>query len=170
MSFTFETHYDAKTMAVMARALRKTVRKKRSRRSHLFGWLAVAFGVLMLVTDDGLNLRTALTAAAVALILVALLLEDRLNGHVAQKRMLPGTETAVTVFEEGGFVSTTQVGRTEWKYDAIRLIAETPDFFVFVFDASHAQLYDKAHLEGGSAEEFRRFLQSVTGLTVQTLS
>ena len=27
MEFTFETRYDAKTMTVMARALRKTVRK-----------------------------------------------------------------------------------------------------------------------------------------------
>ena len=116
-------------MAVMARALRKTVRKKRSRRSHLFGWLAVAFGVLMLVTDDGLNLRTALTAAAVALILIALLLEDRLTDMWPKSGCCPAPKPAVTVFEEGGFVSTTQVGRTEWKYDAIRLVAETPDFF-----------------------------------------
>ena len=32
MGFTFETEYSAKTMAFMARALRKTIRKKHSRR------------------------------------------------------------------------------------------------------------------------------------------
>ena len=33
MKFTFDTEYNAKTMAVMARALRKTVRRRHSRRS-----------------------------------------------------------------------------------------------------------------------------------------
>lgn len=170
MSFTIETRYNAKTMACMARVLRKTVRKKHSRRSHLFGWLVVAFGLLLAVPDAALDFRTVLTVAAVALVLIALLLEDRINGYVARRRMLPGTETAVTVFTESGFVSTTGIGRTEWKYDAIRLVAETDGFFVFVFDASHAQLYDKAHLEGGTVEEFRRFLQSVTGKPVESVS
>lgn len=35
--FTFETTYNQKAMTTMARALRKTVRKKHSRRSHIFG-------------------------------------------------------------------------------------------------------------------------------------
>ena len=48
MQFTFETQYNAKTMASMARALRKTIRKKRSSRSHLFGWIVFVLGLILI--------------------------------------------------------------------------------------------------------------------------
>lgn len=41
MEFTFQTIYNQKELTTMARALRKTLRKKKSRRSHVFGWIAV---------------------------------------------------------------------------------------------------------------------------------
>ena len=37
MEFTFVTRYDHKGVSTMAKALRKTVRKKKSRRSHIIG-------------------------------------------------------------------------------------------------------------------------------------
>ena len=170
MEFRFETQYTAKTMVVMARALRKTIRKKRSHRSHIFGWVVFALGVLLvLVNGFALNFRTVITLAAAAVILFALLFEDRINGYVASKQLLPGMEKAVTVFSEGGFTSTTDVGTTEWKYDKIAMLAETAGFFVFIFSASHAQLYDKQHLQGGTAEEFRRFIEQQTGKPVQQI-
>ena len=43
-------------------------------------------------------------------------------------------------------------------------------FFVFVFSASHAQLYDKRSLQGGTADEFRRFIEAATGKTVQPVA
>ena len=51
---------------------------------------------------------------------------------------------------------------TEWHYDKVLLIAETKDAFVFVFDKRYGQIYDKETLEGGSVEEFRHFLETVT--------
>ena len=47
MEFQFETRYDQKGLNALARALRKTIRKKRSRRSHIFGWCIVALDVLL---------------------------------------------------------------------------------------------------------------------------
>ena len=39
MEFIFETNYDQKGISAMAEALRKTVRKKRSKRTHiLYFW------------------------------------------------------------------------------------------------------------------------------------
>ena len=166
MKFSFETQYNAKTLSVMAKALRKTVRKKRSRRSHIFGWIVVAFSLLLLMSD---GFRSIATWIAVLIVLIALLFEDRLNGYVAKKRLLPGTDAAVAVFSKNGFVSTTDVGKSEWNYDKIIVIAETADFFVFVFSANHAQLYDKRHLQGGTVDDFRRFIESVTGKTVQRI-
>lgn len=170
MEFTFETQYNAKTMASMAKALRKTIRKKHSRRSHIFGWIAAILGLLLAVSKGfALDFRTISTLVAVLVILIALFFEDRINGYVAKKRQLPGTEKAVTVFSENGFISTTDIGRSEWNYDKIMIITETADFFVFIFSASHAQLYDKRHLQGGTADDFRRFIEKATGKQIQSI-
>ena len=42
MQFTFETNYNQKTLSVMAKCIRKTARKAKSKKSHLFGWIVVA--------------------------------------------------------------------------------------------------------------------------------
>lgn len=127
MVFTFETRYDTKALSVMARALRKTVRKKRSRRSHILGWIVIVLALLLLLADGfALDASTIITSLAALALLLVFLFEDRLNGAVAKKRLLPGTEKAVTVFSEDKFVSTTDVGKTEWNYDKILAVAETP--------------------------------------------
>lgn len=106
MEFTFETQYNAKTMAVMAKALRKTIRKKRSRRSHIFGWIVTVLGLLLIIIDFTFDFRTIITSIAVLAILIALLFEDQINGYLAKKQLLPGTEKAAAVFSEDGFIST----------------------------------------------------------------
>ena len=169
MTFTFETLYNAKNLSVMAKALRKTIRKKHSRRSHVMGWIVTALALMLLASNAAWDFRTVITGIAAAAIFIVLLFEDRINGYVAQKRMLPGTEKALAVFTETGFVSTTEVGKTEWNYDKIMMIAENADFFVFIFSKSHAQLYDKGSLQGGTAEEFRRFIEAAAGKQVQLI-
>ena len=47
MNITFQTVYDQKALQTMARALRKTVRKKHSRRSHIVGWIVALLGLLL---------------------------------------------------------------------------------------------------------------------------
>ena len=113
MEFTFETQYNAKTMSLMAKALRKTIRKKRSRRSHIFGWIFTILGLLLIIEGFAFDFRTIILSIAVLLLLVDLLFEDKINGYVAKKHLLPGTEKAVTAFSENGFVSTTDAGKSE---------------------------------------------------------
>lgn len=168
MEFTFETRYDADTMAFMAKALRKTVQKKHSRRLRVFGWSTILLALLLLAAKGfALDFGTIVTSAAALAVLTALLFEDRINGYAAKKRLLPGTEKAVTVFSENGFCSTTDMGKSEWSYDKIQIVAETADFFVFIFSQSHAQLYDKRKLQGGTTDDFRRFIEASTGKQVQ---
>ena len=173
MEFTFETEYHQQALTVMARALRKTLRKKRSRRSHVFGWIVVILGLLLSLPfgDDAfqIDLKTVVTWLAVLLILVVLIWEDAINGYFAGKRMLPGTEKATTVFNIEEYTSTTDAGKTEWKYDKINAIVETTRYFVFVFSSSHAQIYDKKGLSGGTADEFRSFIENMTHQTVQQI-
>ncbi len=171
MEFKCETVYNAKAMAVMAKAMRKTVRRKHSHRSHVFGWIVLALGLLLSMSaflrGDSIGFPVIATWAAMAVILLALLFEDRINGWVAWKRRLPGTERTSAVFRPDGFDTATDVGNSQWKYDKIQLAAETDGYFVFIFSPSHAQLYDKMHLCGGSPDEFRKFIEKAVGTPVQ---
>ena len=170
MEFTFNTVYDQKAVTAMARGLRKTVRKKRSRRSHIFGWLVILLILLLTVPlDGGVEGRTIITWAAGAMILVALLFEDKLNAWLARRRMMAGTDRATSIFTEEHYCSETAAGTTQWRYDTIREIAEDKNYFVFVFDQRYAQVYDKHTLNGGSAEEFRDFIRRKTEKEVQCI-
>ena len=142
MNITFQTVYDRKALQTMARALRKTVRKKHSCRSHVFGWL-------------------------VAVIVAALIWEDRLNGYFAGKRALPGTKHTTSTFDEEGYTSTNAAGETRWNYANVYTVAETRDYFVFVLNANHAQVYQKENMTGGTAEEFRAFMEEKLGRPVE---
>lgn len=174
MEFTFDTVYGQRAVTAMARGLRKTIRKKRSRRSHIFGWLVIVLILLLTLPLDGETLviegRTIVTWAAGLLILLTLLFEDKLNAWIARRQMMTGTDRATGVFTEENYCSETAAGKTQWRYDTIRQIVEDKNFFVFVFDQRYAQVYDKRILSGGSAEEFRNFICRKTGKEVQFIS
>ena len=166
MEFTFETLYNQKALTVMAKALRKTVRKKRSRRSHILGWIVMIMGALLAVNSlrSGVvfNAKNIVTWLAILAIFIVFIWEDALNGYIASKRMLKGTEKATSIFTEEGFASITEIGKTEWNYDKVMQIAETKEYFVFIYSANHAQVYDKSSIQGGTAEEFCRFIEEKT--------
>ena len=163
--FSFETDYDMNTFISMARALRKTVRKKRSKRSHIFGVGVVVLGMASVFLWG----PKVLTIAAIAVIILVLLFEDRLNAWVAMKRMLKGMEKARSDFYEDRYVSVTDIGTTEWNYDRIKAIAEDKDYFIFIFSESHTQAYDKRKMSGGTGVDFRDFIMQKTGLNVQRI-
>ena len=170
MEFIFETTYNQKALTAMAKGLRKTARKKRSKRSHICGWIVIAIAILLTLAD--INSGFAVTAnkiitwLATLVILIVLLFEDKINGYVARKRMLAGTEKSKAVFSEEGFSSETEVGKTEWNYDRILMLAENKDYFVFIFSTSHAQVYDKSNISGGTVDEFRKFICERTEKTI----
>lgn len=103
MEFTFETTYNQKALTAMAKGLRKTLRKKRSRRSHIFGWIIVILSILLMVSvDDGLvfSFRNVVTWVAIIAIAAVTVFEDALNGFIAGKRMLRGTVQSTAVFHD----------------------------------------------------------------------
>ena len=170
MRFIFETNYDPKSLAVMAKCLRKTVRKSKSLKSRRFGWFAVGL-VFLLTLKNGfsVHLQHLITWLAAAAIIAAMLFEDHINGYTAYKRMLKGTEKAKAFFDTDVadvFVSETEIGKSEFSYNHISHLAETDDYFVFVFSESHAQIYAKNHLTGGTAVEFRQFITAKTDKSI----
>ena len=173
MNITFETTYDQKTLCAMARALRKTVRKKHSRRSHIIGWCIVVLGLLLsfLPGEDGFAVtgKSVLTWIVVAVIIVTLIWEDRINGYFAGKRALPGMKVTTAAFDEEGYTTVNAAGETRWKYENIQTVAESAEYFVFVLNANHGQAYQKQCMIGGTVEGFRTFLEEKLGKPVEQI-
>ena len=167
MEFQFETRYDQKGLTVLARALRKTVRKKRSRRSHMFGWSVVALAILLTAAQRLLGepwaVRDTLNCGVGVILIAVFFTEDSVNAFFAKKKLLPGTSLAKCVFTDERYTSTTEVASTEFHYEAVQQVCETANYFVFLFSRQHGQIYDKATLSGGAVEDFRTFITEKTG-------
>ncbi len=148
MGIQFETDYNMETLTAMAKGLRKTVRRKRSRRVHIFAAVVLVLGILTIL---------------------ATVFEDRLNAWFARKRLLPGTEHAAATFEEDGYVSATGVTESRFSYAQIVAVAETARYFVFALSSHHTQAYDKRTIRGGSVEDFRAFIAEKTGKLVENI-
>ncbi len=169
MEFTIQTTFDQKAMTAVARTLRKTIRKKRSRRSRILGTLVALLGILLLFTQESFGLKSVVTLLAVAVILTAPLWEDSVNGYFARKRGLPGLDLATVTFHEAGYHSETDLGASDFYYDSILGIIQTGDYFVFLFSINHAQVYDMRTLTGGSVQDFSEFLMEKTGKVIEKI-
>jgi len=171
MRFVIRTTYDRKALTVMARTLRKTLRRKSGRRSTVFGAVVVILaGVLLfakLRSGEGFDGGDWVTLAMALLIIVTFFVQDALNGALAGRKMLPGTEQGETVFTEDGFVTTTAAAETHWNHTQIKAVYETEDYFVFFLSNRHGQIYDKHGFSEGAPEEFRTFISEKTGKPVE---
>lgn len=127
MEFRFETDYNLETLTAMAKGLRQTVRKKRSRRTRIFAGIVLAIGLvstaLSIVSKEPLRARNLLVPLAMLNVIYASLQEDRLNGRVAKRNVLPGTEHAGCVFGEDGYTIKTSVTESKFSYAQIRTVA-----------------------------------------------
>ena len=62
MEFTCHTTYDQKALTAMARAVRKTVRAKRSRMVRIWAWIIIALLAVSLWISGGTSGRRRQTA------------------------------------------------------------------------------------------------------------
>ena len=173
--YRLETVYDRPCLQAMARAMRKSVRRKRSRISYILGWLLMLVVVLMWIPIlrgyRGAEFSDIMSLLAAIMVALVEWQEDRLNAWLAGKRMLPSQAEAATTFDEEGYVCVTEAATTEWKYAAghITAICETKDHLIFILNKTYAQGYDKRTLSGGSLEDFYRFLEEKTGVKIKKI-
>ena len=80
---------------------------------------------------------------------------------------MPGTENNTAVFGENSFTTVCEVGTTEWNYEKVLLVAETSNYFVFLYSKNHGQIYTKASMTGGTLDEFRTFIEEKVGKKIQ---
>lgn len=169
MGIQFETDYNMETLTAMAKGLRKTVRRKRSRRVHIFAAVVLVLGILTILATvaggEPLGASGVVTLLALLVVILATVFEDRF----ARKRLLPGTEHAAATFEEDGYVSATGVTESRFSYAQIVAVAETARYFVFALSSHHTQAYDKRTIRGGSVEDFRAFIAEKTGKLVENI-
>ena len=78
-------------------------------------------------------------------------------------------EKTIVTFKEDTYISENTIGKTEFYYNNINVVAETDDYFVFVFHPNHAQIYDKKRITKGTVEEFRKFITEKTGKDIQKI-
>ena len=103
MEFTCHTKYDQKALTAMARAVRKTVRAKRSRMVRIWAWIIIALLAVSLWISWGNVWQTAADCAVIVALLVIGWKEDAINGNFASRRALPGPDAADTAFYPAHF-------------------------------------------------------------------
>ena len=169
MEFTCHTKYDQQALTAMARAVRKTVRAKRSRMVRIWAWIIIALLAVSLWISWGNVWQMAADCSVIAALLVIGWKEDAINGYFAKRKALPGTDAADTAFYSDHFLVKTAAAESKWQYDKILALAETGEYLVLVMGKNHALAMEKATLEGGSLPEFRRFLEEKSGRNTQNI-
>ncbi len=169
MEFTCRTTYNQKALTAMARAVRKTVRVKTSRRVHLYSWLVMGLLIVSIWLSWGKIWQTVINCVVIAVLLLINWKEDAINGYFAKRKALPGTDAADTTFYPDHFFVKTAAAESRWQYDKILALAETKDYFLFVMGKNHAMAMEKASMEGGSIPEFCRFIEERSGQTVRNI-
>ena len=169
MEFTCHTTYDQRTLTAMARAVRKTVRAKRSRMIHIWAWVIIGLLAVSVWLSWGDIWQTAANCAVMVALLLIHWKEDALNGYFARHRLLPGTCAADTSFYPDHYLVKTAAAESKWQYDKILALAETGAYLVLVMGKNHALAVEKATLTGGGLPEFRRFLEEKSGQTMQAI-
>lgn len=168
--YVVETRVDRRAMTALARAARKTLRRRRSRRVHTFGLLVTVF--LLMVAVGGrlageerwwLNLLLALLMMAVTQS------EDIINGLIGLRQVPGGSREVTAAFDGTRYIHRTQTAETRWSYDRVQTVCETGEYFVFLLDDHHGQIYAKSGFTRGTPMAFREFITRKTGKPVQNI-
>ena len=163
-----QTTIDKKAMVALAKINRKTSRQGRSSPVRTFAWcvavVELGLAALFLWTKAGGWLVNVLMAA---IMLACILGEDTINGIVGLRQILPASREVNATFQENHYIHRTQGAETWWSYRQIKAIGEDKDYFAFVLDKNHGQIYAKEGFEWGSPDEFREFIQRRTGLKIR---
>lgn len=173
MEFQIKVDYTRKTGAAISKALRKTVRKTRSRILRILSVLILLLLVICLIPLDGsfvlLSPENLASLLCIMLLLIQLIWEDSISGWFFYRAILPGAHHVDAVFTPEGYCTRTQLGNTSWYYGTITAIVESRQYLIFVFGKKHIQAYDKSTLTGGSPDQFRALLEQATGKPILSI-
>lgn len=157
MNFTCRSLYRQKELTALSRALRKTVRKKSHRRFQIYGWLSVILGIFVVLSTRHVWVRW-LDSAVIIMMLAVFLWGDAIDGFFARKMAPKGTEAVTLSFSPEGYTVDNGSSVTRWSYEQVLALAETREYILLILGNREGEICEKAGLQGGTSEEFRRFL------------
>ena len=167
------TTYDHEAMFASVKAVRLTIGRKSAFAVRCFGWTAAAAIAALLAAElrrgAGFDFSRALALVLLVLILSALAWGDRLNAWRGGRMTFQYRQGSEASFDRKGYTITTPGVAERWRYPLIRVFCETPDYFIFVLDRYHTQIFDKTGFARGTPEAFRDFITRTTGLTVRLI-
>ena len=161
-----ETTVEQRAMTALSRAARRTLGRRRNIAIHIFCWVVLVLDLLLFLLlwlggdVPWLNLLLGLMLQGM------LLFEDRLNGAIGLRQVLPGSRQVTAHFTEEDYRHTTLVSESTWHYEQIQAVCETEAYFLLLLGRRHGQVYSKAGFTQGTPEAFRTFIAEKTGLGV----
>ena len=170
MEFVNQTVIGSKELAALSKGARKTMRRNRNRMVRTMAALVIALNVFFAwVSLRAGDSRWWLNGALALFLLVIIVWEDRLNGRFRAKDLLPEAREVTASFGPEGYAQVSKATDSRFTYDQIRMVCETPDYFLFYLDRNLGQIYRKDGFTKGTAMAFREFIIRKTGLTVQNI-
>ena len=169
--FTVEQTYTIHTMTALNRAARKTVRRWYNLlRAAVWLILLVSAGTMLLSIAYGLfGLDDWIFPVAIAVMVLFLVFDDKLNGWISLRQLLPGSAHSTTVFADDAYTVTTDTTVTEYRYENVTALCEAGDYYIFFLGNKHGQCFDKRGFTKGDPEAFRVWLEQKTGKTFQKI-
>ncbi|MBR3561330.1 MAG: YcxB family protein [Oscillospiraceae bacterium] len=170
--FTVEQTYDLRAMTALNVAGRKTVRRWYNILRVVVWLLLILSAGTMLVSmcfgifdlpDDWIF------PASCVLMLTFLVFEDKLNGWLSLRSLLPGSAHSVTVFTDESYTVSTDTTVTEYQYANITSLCEVGDYYVCFLGTKHGQCFDKRGFQQGDPDAFRVWLEQKTGQHFKTI-
>lgn len=161
MNFTCRSLYRQKELTALSRALRKTVRKKSHRKFQIYGWLSIGLGIFVVLSTRHVWVRW-LDSAVIIMMLAVFLWGDAIDGFFARKMAPRGTEAVTLSFSPEGYTVDNGSSVTRWSYEQVLALAETREYILLILGNREGEICEKAGLQGGTPEEFRRFLAGRT--------
>lgn len=166
MDFSFQTVYDHGALTAIARALRKTYRKKNSVIMRILMVLLLAVGIYSSTPLGGKEFSftagNLISYATLLVVFITLIWEDAVNAVFAKRRLPRGEYVVDAVFDDDGFTIGNDENKTYCAYQRVKHLAETKYFYIFIFNEHHAEIFDKDGLSGITEEEFCDFICTKT--------
>lgn len=170
MEFVNRTVIGHRELSALARGARKSVRRRRGYIVRAVAWaiilLNVFFAWLSLRLGDS---RWWVNGALALFLLTVTFGEDRLNGRLSAKFVLPDAREVTAAFGPEQYTHATSFSDSRFSYGQIQAVCETKDYFLFYLNQNLGQIYDKNGFTTGTAMAFREFISRKTGLAVRNI-
>lgn len=170
MEFVNRTVIGKKELTALARGTRKSVRRRRGHVVRIVGGAIILLNIFFAWTSLRLGDERWWVNGVLALFLLVVIFgEDRLNGRLSAKYILPDAREVTATFGPEGYTNVSKSADSRFTYDRIQAVCETKDYFLFYLSGNLGQIYAKKGFTRGTAMAFRDFISRKTGLSVHSI-